>query len=105
MFCEVYPQSLLFKKINPNSFPALNKNTLAGIFEAGGEGVEPPHTDSESAVLPLDEPPRFVHILPDDFPPYKSNFMPPAASYPCACGCFLPAQSQAARLPMSCHHN
>jgi hypothetical protein len=31
--------------------------------------------------------------------------MPPVASYPCACGCFLPAQSQAARLPMSCHHN
>ena len=58
MFCEVYPQSLFFKKINPNSFPALNKNTLAGIFEAGGEGVEPPHTDSESAVLPLDEPPK-----------------------------------------------
>lgn len=58
MFCEVYLQNLLFKKINPSSFPALNKNTLAGIFEAGGEGVEPPHTDSESAVLPLDEPPK-----------------------------------------------
>ena len=27
------------------------------ILMAGGEGFEPPHTDSESAVLPLDEPP------------------------------------------------
>ena len=26
-------------------------------FQAGGEGFEPPYTDSESAVLPLDEPP------------------------------------------------
>ena len=25
--------------------------------QAGGEGFEPPYTDSESAVLPLDEPP------------------------------------------------
>lgn len=33
---------------------------------AGGEGFEPPHTDPESAVLPLDEPPklraRFYHV-------------------------------------------
>jgi hypothetical protein len=29
----------------------------ASFFVAGGGGVEPPHTDSESAVLPLDEPP------------------------------------------------
>jgi hypothetical protein len=27
------------------------------IILAGGEGFEPPHTDPESAVLPLDEPP------------------------------------------------
>ena len=27
------------------------------FFVAGGKGVEPIHTDSESAVLPLDEPP------------------------------------------------
>ncbi len=64
---------------------------------AGGEGVEPPHTDSESAVLPLDEPPKLVLILPDDLPPYKSNFMLPAVSYPCACGCFPPVQFQGAR--------
>lgn len=33
--------------------------------KAGGEGFEPPHTDPESAVLPLDEPPKPTkHILP-----------------------------------------
>ena len=87
----------LQKQINPGSYLALSKNTLSGIFKAGGEGVEPPHTDSESAVLPLDEPPKVVHILPDDLPPYKSNFMLPAVSYPCACGCFPPVQFQGAR--------
>ena len=41
---------------------------------AGGEGFEPPHTDSESAVLPLDEPPTSQHnntttqiIRPDSY--------------------------------------
>lgn len=34
---------------------------------AGGEGFEPPYTDSESAVLPLDEPPiiELGYILPN----------------------------------------
>ena len=31
--------------------------TVLSIAQAGGNGVEPLHTDSESAVLPLDEPP------------------------------------------------
>ena len=31
--------------------------TLGGCQKAGGEGFEPPRTDPESAVLPLDEPP------------------------------------------------
>ena len=31
---------------------------------AGGKGFEPLHTDSESAVLPLDEPPLTKIILP-----------------------------------------
>jgi hypothetical protein len=33
----------------------------AGCFDhqAGGKGFEPLHTDPESAVLPLDEPPEF----------------------------------------------
>ena len=33
--------------------------------KAGGGGFEPPHTESESAVLPLDEPPAcalFYHV-------------------------------------------
>ena len=38
---------------------------IAIYFKAGGEGFEPPHTDSESAVLPLDEPPMLrIGILP-----------------------------------------
>jgi hypothetical protein len=34
-------------------------NTRASIldYQAGGRGFEPRHTDPESAVLPLDEPP------------------------------------------------
>ena len=31
--------------------------STASFFSAGGKGFEPLHTDSESAVLPLDEPP------------------------------------------------
>ena len=31
--------------------------TVLSYAQAGGKGVEPLHTDSESAVLPLDEPP------------------------------------------------
>lgn len=30
------------------------------LYLAGGKGVEPLHTDSESAVLPLDEPPVWL---------------------------------------------
>jgi hypothetical protein len=37
------------------------------VEQAGGEGFEPPHTDPESAVLPLDEPPTerptFYHVI------------------------------------------
>jgi hypothetical protein len=33
---------------------------MDGFFVAGGKGVEPLHTDSESAVLPLDEPPKLA---------------------------------------------
>ena len=32
-------------------------------IEAGGKGFEPLYTDSESAVLPLDEPPEWVRQL------------------------------------------
>ncbi len=33
-----------------------------GLCAAGGEGFEPPHTVPETAVLPLDEPPKLpVH--------------------------------------------
>lgn len=32
-------------------------------FTAGGEGFEPPSTDSESGVLPLDEPPTVLDLL------------------------------------------
>ena len=40
------------------------------LFLAGGEGFEPPLAESESAVLPLDDPPKGVaierlRILPD----------------------------------------
>ncbi len=35
-----------------------------GRFVAGGRGFEPLHTDPESAVLPLDEPPTADGILP-----------------------------------------
>lgn len=37
----------------------MNKHHIFNLI-AGGEGFEPPHTDSESAVLPLDEPPISV---------------------------------------------
>ena len=33
------------------------------VFMAGDEGVEPPHTESESAVLPLDESPISGNVL------------------------------------------
>jgi hypothetical protein len=35
-----------------------------GMCEAGGGGFEPPRTDSESAVLPLDEPPENAAARP-----------------------------------------
>lgn len=41
------------KKPNPQN----EKPSIFWAFLAGGEGFEPPYTDSESAVLPLDEPP------------------------------------------------
>ena len=34
-----------------------------GFCSAGGEGFEPPQTDPESAVLPLDEPPKRAKII------------------------------------------
>ena len=43
-----------------------NPPIKAGLGLAGGEGFEPPHTDPESAVLPLDEPPErttFYHEI------------------------------------------
>lgn len=44
----------------------MNENTpvfATGVFQAGGRGFEPRHTDPESAVLPLDEPPTERTIL------------------------------------------
>ncbi len=35
------------------------------IFLAGGEGFEPPLTESESVVLPLDDPPSSSDRFPD----------------------------------------
>ena len=35
---------------------------LLAFLMAGGEGFEPPLAESESAVLPLDDPPRFQSI-------------------------------------------
>ena len=32
-------------------------------IQAGGRGFEPPHTDPESAVLPLDEPPTIEAVI------------------------------------------
>jgi hypothetical protein len=45
--------------IRGRELPAIIPNTRAGIidYQAGGRGFEPRHTDPESAVLPLDEPP------------------------------------------------
>jgi hypothetical protein len=41
---------------------------------AGGKGFEPLHTDPESAVLPLDEPPVFNRkILPRPFIDVQSD--------------------------------
>jgi hypothetical protein len=34
------------------------KSPLRGFDLAGGEGLEPPLAESESAVLPLDDPPK-----------------------------------------------
>ena len=42
-------------------------------LRAGGTGVEPIHTDSESAVLPLDEPPQQCAIVTEDFSSYNRN--------------------------------
>lgn len=44
----------------------MNENTpvfATGVFQAGGRGFEPRHTDPESAVLPLDEPPVIVRAV------------------------------------------
>ena len=41
------------------------KNPFSRVFRlAGGKGFEPLLTDPESAVLPLDEPPTAIQILP-----------------------------------------
>jgi hypothetical protein len=52
-----------------SSYWGYEKNTPdPGYFEAGGKGFEPLLADSESAVLPLDEPPQrglFYHALFD----------------------------------------
>lgn len=37
--------------------------TRAGLLLAGGEGFEPPLAESESAVLPLDEPPNGIDLV------------------------------------------
>ncbi|GEM_PF-2798814 len=44
-------------KILMNSSPPAKKTRVSGLFLAGGEGFEPPLTESESVVLPLDDPP------------------------------------------------
>lgn len=36
---------------------------MLSLVEAGGKGFEPLHTDSESAVLPLDEPPMLQCLI------------------------------------------
>jgi hypothetical protein len=44
---------------------AAHNMCAAPLQQAGGRGFEPRHTDPESAVLPLDEPPVFTAaILP-----------------------------------------
>lgn len=47
-------------KVNKTKAPFHKKESFGGTdgIEAGGGGFEPPHTDPESAVLPLDEPPK-----------------------------------------------
>ncbi len=40
-----------------------NRPEAAFSFLAGGEGFEPPLAESESAVLPLDEPPRISFLI------------------------------------------
>ena len=42
--------------------PAIKKPPEGGLYMAGGEGFEPPLAESESAVLPLDEPPGNLGI-------------------------------------------
>ena len=36
---------------------------LTGFYLAGGEGLEPPLAESESAVLPLDDPPEGIAVV------------------------------------------
>ena len=46
----------------------------AGVFQAGGRGFEPRHTDPESAVLPLDEPPTERKVLYHRLIPESNDF-------------------------------
>ena len=53
------------------------KNTpvmKTGVFQAGGRGFEPRHTDPESAVLPLDEPPTERKVLYHRLIPESNDF-------------------------------
>ena len=58
--------------------------TVLSKTQAGGNGVEPLHTDSESAVLPLDEPPLtnayITTILPVFTRALRENLSPGCAS-------------------------
>ena len=49
--------------------------TVLSYAQAGGKGVEPLHTDSESAVLPLDEPPP-TNAYITTFPPFLTRVFP-----------------------------
>ena len=54
---DKFVEPLGLRHIKLNQFTQQDDNTVLLNKLAGGEGVEPPRTESESAVLPLDEPP------------------------------------------------
>ena len=58
--------------------------TVLSIAQAGGNGVEPLHTDSESAVLPLDEPPPTIAYI-TTFLPFLTRVLRGILSPGCAC--------------------
>ena len=54
----VFINLIFYRDLNKKDSHRLDENPCAG-----GKGFEPLQTDSESAVLPLDEPPIWVRAL------------------------------------------